>query len=638
MANSFDASFRPNNTSSSDGSFNPSDLGDASPNVLSSLAQPSYHFKFYVGADIGTDTGVKYLIAETGFTGFNLTDVEITSSVTPNFQTKNLPGTDFTIKINEPLGMTLPDKIVAACVRAGVQNYFKAPYYLSVDFLGYDEDGSVSRPIQKTWVWKLMLKNIQTDLDVTGGRHTITAIAYNDIGMFDQFNNIKMPIQIDIAEKEGKVGDVMKGLEEQINKGLEKSYGVARGGVVPFVVEIKDVAYKNAGSIGTPFDHKIIRNQKYLDSSRNQEKMQISRGTDIGRIIDYIMSVSETATEMINPDASSTEVQGEKRPYSTMHRVDVTLENTQYNTKAQDYVRKVTFWIRGHETVRPVSSAKGTDEALANGKAKLGFVRSNNYLKKEYQYLFTGLNTEVVDFNVGLNFNFVVARSVQDGYITNENASPGIQYNQENFIKQNMNTGWTSEQDALIPLNACVLPAGSTVPSVTNAGDILGSLNQDIDSIPMPSSYLPITFIQDGNDPRYHVNQAIEASNLRSRSVYAGVLNQLYGTMDSNLGNVDLTIRGDPYWLGVTNTESLETPTTDQSVNYTFGDQVFMLKFYLPQGMDEEGKPILTITDSYSGFYAANKVTHKFNSGTFTQILQGWRIPTMQITQLLGGK
>ncbi len=617
------------------------DISTAVANPMGDVEQPSYHFKFYIGTDTGTSTTPVVTIAETGLTTFNITDVEIDAIVAPNFQTKNIGATKFTIKISEPLGMALPDKMAAGAAAANVQNFMKCPYFLSVDFLGYDpESGAPKRPVDKTWIWSLFITKMTTDLDATGGKHVIEAVGYNEIGNFDQFNLIKMPIQIDFNKGEGKVKEVMEGVAKQINKALEKSYNVANGGTAPFTVEIKDLPYKNGGVVNSPFEHKIIRDQKFLDSSRNQGVAQISRGTDIGRLIDYIMSVSETATQMINPAESATENDSEAKEYSTAHRVDTVVENVSYDTISQDYVRRIIFYVRGHDNVRAVNSAKGADDALAQGQAKLAFVTGQNYLKKEYQYLFTGRNTEVLDFNISLNFNFAIATNIMQGHITTENSSSGIQYSPDDFNKQTMNEKWPTYQNAIVPINYCKAPAVGGSPTTTT--DLWNGLNQpsngSIDSLGFGPSALPMTFIQDGNDPRVHVNQAVEASNLRSRSIYAGILNQLYGDITENLGKVDLLIRGDPYWLGATNTESIQQDSTDEKANFSNGEHMFMLKFLLPQGIDDDGNPILTLTDTYSGFYATISVTHKFNGGVFTQNLNGVRIPAMRVSELLGGK
>lgn len=603
-------------------------------NPLGDVEQPSYHWKFYIGTETGESTIPTVIIAETGLTSFNITDVEMEAIIAPNFQTKNIGATNFTIKIAEPMGMSLPDKMLASAVKAGVKNFMKCPYYVSVDFLGYDPvSGAPKRPVDKRWLWRIFITKLTTDLDSTGGRHTIEAVGYNEIANFDQFNMIKTPINIDFSKGQGTLGEVMDLVKKQINAGLEKSYNVKNGGKAPFTVDIQDKPYPNGGKVGRPFDHKLIRDQKFLDSSRNQGITQISRGTDIGRLIDYLLSVSETATQMANPAESATENDGESKEFSTIHRVDTTVQNLEYDNVSQDYRRLITFYVRGHDNVRAANSAKGADDAAAQGKKKLSFVAGQNYLKKEYQYIFTGQNTEVVDFNINLNFNFAIATNLMQGHISTELASPGIQYSPKEFNKQTNNEGWTPYVAGKDPTNF----DGTSIPR--DAGQLLGSLSAAYaEDAPLGGALLPMTFIQDGNDPKAHVNQAVEATNLRSRGVYAAILNQLYGDLNDNLGQVDLTIRGDPYWLGATNTESVDAPSTDENPNFSNGEHMFLLKFMLPQGMDEDGKPILMLTDMYSGFYATISISHKFNGGTFTQTLNGVRVPAMRVTELLGGK
>jgi len=597
----------------------------AIPNPMGNVEQPSYHWKLSMGPDLGNTTVGNVIIAETGLTGFNIVDIQIESIVAPNFQTKNMGSNKFTITISEPAGMSFPDKLILSAKYLGVHNFMKCPYLLSVDFMGYDENGAPARPTGTTWVWKLLVTSLKTDLDATGGRHIIEAVGYDDLGTFNQFSLLDVPMNIDVTKKEGKVGDVMQELAKQINENIKKRYNVNNGGKAPIEIEFKDVPYQNSSGspVARPFDHKIMRDTKHLDSSRNQGKMQAARGNDIGRIVDYILSASETATALINPSDSPVENNSETKEFSTMHRIECEIENTDYDLISQEYIRKLTFWVVPHDTVRAVNSPSGQNQAFENGRKKLNFALANNYLKKEYNYLYTGDNTEILDFNINLNFVFNVASSLYKGYLSTENSSPGRQFDPDNYLQQTNNTNWLSN-----------------TPGQEVVGQIQGPQNRAVLAEDLSSEvvFYPMSFVQDGNDSRQQVNQSIEASNLRTRSIYGTILNQLYGTFDGNLQSVELTIRGDPYWLGRTNAEPIISPSTDEKPNFSNGDHMFLLKFMLPQGFDDEGKPILNLTDTYSGFYATYKVLHRFTDGQFTQILSGVRIPTMSVAKLMGAQ
>lgn len=618
-----------------------SDIG-AAENPLSAIEQPSYHWKFYVTPDIsrsggstegnvsqsvilGSVNASQCIITETGVTTFNLFDMELDTITGPNFLSRNAGGQKFTFKISEPYGCTLPDKMYLAAKSVGVRNFMKCPYHLSVDFLGYDPvSGAPVRPIEKSWVWRIMITKLTTKFDETGSIHTFEAIGYNELGNQDQFSLVDVPMNVDIANETGKVGDILKKLQDKINENIAKRSNVKGGGTVPYKIVIKDEPYDASvgASVSSPFEHKIIRNEKFKDSSRNQEKMQISRGTDIAKIIDYLMGKSEDATKMINPANDAEKMDAAAKPQSAIHRVDCEVTNDNFDLKTNEYIRTITFTVRGTVNVRAVGSAKIESDAAANGGAdKLQYALSNLLLKKQYDYLFTGTNTEVINLDINFNFMFNVAASMYDGHIFSDMASGGREHDEVHFPRQTENTNFIPRDDGT------VVGGMGFNPGTGYAEDLEFS-----------NSLLPMSFMQDGKDPRYNIAPSVESTNLRSGSVYAMILNQLYGTFDGNLQNIELEIRGDPYWLGLTNTESPSSKSSEIVPNFINGEHMFLLKFFIPQGIDDEGQPILRLTDMYSGFYAVMRVVSKFNGGKFTQTLISTRIPVMSVTKLLGGQ
>jgi hypothetical protein len=65
---------------------------------------------------------------------------------------------------------------------------------------------------------------------------------------------------------------------------------------------------------------------------------------------------------------------------------------------------------------------------------------------------------------------------------------------------------------------------------------------------------------------------------------------------------------------------------------------MFAFNFGLPQGYDEgTGTVRISSDETYSGFYAVNKIEHVFNSGKFTQIIDAYRIPGIALNDLTTG-
>lgn len=613
----------------------------AEPNPLAEIEQPSYHWKFYVGPDLDNGTsgglgsvgvlspsaGSTVTIAETGVTGFNIQEITLEDTVGPNMLTRSASARKFKVKILEPYGCTMPDKMLLAAKAVGVRNYMKAPWYLSLDFLGYDPDsGNVRTQVGgRTWAWKILILKLNTDLTATGSMHTIEAVGFDDQAHFNQYAIIPSPINIDVSKGSPTVGDALKGLKEEINANIKKRYGT-EGSAKPLVeIDIVEAPYQgSSGSVSSPFQHKIVRDTKHHDSSRNQSKIQISKGTDIGSAIDQIMSASETAVKMANPTGGGADsLQAGGPPATVIHKVEVKVELKEFNTTYRDYARKITYTVKPYEVLRTAVSTPQITEAEQEGtnRKKVQYANSKLYMRKAYDYLFTGKNTEVIDMDISLNFQFSLATNFNNGFHFYEAFSPGRELNSEERKKsKEYKPDFGSGQGD----NA----SGGFKSQNTYAEDL------DIQSF----TALPYGFAQDAKDPRYNVSPSVESNNLRSRSIYGTILNQLYGSMDGNLGNIHLVIRGDPYWLGHTETGSNEQ-SSQGNPNFSNGEHMFVLRFLLPQGINEDtGDPILKESDMYSGFYAVTRVENQWIQGMYKQILHSVRIPGWEIAKLLGNK
>ena len=166
------------------------------------------------------------------------------------------------------------------------------------------------------------------------------------------------------------------------------------------------------------------------------------------------------------------------------------------------------------------------------------------------------------------------------------------------------------------------------------------------------SSYLPITIIQDADSPSTSTRVGTSTDNNANKSVYGALLNQLYGSMDSNLQSLDLDIRGDPYWLGPGNTGQIyDTPSNDTTPNFNNGEHMFVFRFKLPLGYDPKTKTVTVNAGSsdangpkggssniVTGFYATTTVTNNFREGKFFQTLHAVRIQGWDFENIIEGR
>lgn len=107
------------------------------------------------------------------------------------------------------------------------------------------------------------------------------------------------------------------------------------------------------------------------------------------------------------------------------------------------------------------------------------------------------------------------------------------------------------------------------------------------------------------------------------KSLYGAVMNQLHGPLNK-FATIDITIRGDPYWLGRGSFEQViahyhEVTTQGQQVNIMNGAPSFMFTYKYPKSIGEDGSVQLSSNELVTGMYVPVTVKHKFSGGQFTQ-------------------
>lgn len=134
---------------------------------------------------------------ENGNLEYFIDDFVMESILSPNQQTGISLGTRLSFKVYEPysLGLFLQSLEIAA-VKAGYQNYLKAPFLLEINFLGWDENGN-SRPVQyssRKIPFKLL--NVEFNVDSGGSVYDVEGIPWNEQTLTDTVQTTKDPVEI----------------------------------------------------------------------------------------------------------------------------------------------------------------------------------------------------------------------------------------------------------------------------------------------------------------------------------------------------------------------------------------------------------------------------------------------------------
>jgi hypothetical protein len=183
------------------------------------------------------------------------------------------------------------------------------------------------------------------------------------------------------------------------------------------------------------------------------------------------------------------------------------------------------------------------------------------------------------------------------------------------------------QQAATTSLNA--LKTVSNIQGRVYIEDILTKYNQD------PNS-LPISFVQHYLDANTDAGVGLPPQYHQGRSLVGALVNQVYDTSISGFQRIQLSIRGDPYWLGQSNAErqiALDAGKTYDKYNlpdWSSGNPLLFFYWRYPLQTGDDYKPLLT-DSGFNGIYECNEVTHTFADGAFKQVLTCTRAPLIDI-------
>ena len=307
---------------------------------------------------------------------------------------------------------------------------------------------------------------------------------------------------------------------------------------------------------------------RYLSSKLNYDSKDrtwsVAAGTQIVQLIDLVLRSSSyitgQQTVIIDEKTGAVSAKSPKTDVVQWYRVRCTVEPLRYDRLRSDYQYEITYIISRYKINTPL--VQGFPKARFRGTHKL------------YNYWFTGENTEVLDFKINVNANY------------------------------------------LTPINQ----AGITDP----ADEI-----DDPGTFPLKRTYAPPNASQQGGTR----NSSIIAAGLADR-LYNPV--DVAASDLEIIGDPDWIQQSEVFYGSKTKI-NLNAFMYDGSVNYESGEVLFEIKFnpvndydintgLTPIFRDQEGIPTSAGTlpqGQENIIFQAAKVTNYFRGGAFTQKLNG---------------
>lgn len=577
-------------------------------------------------------------------------NVNIISTVSPNAERNLANFTKMEFEVHEPYGITLIEKVRAATALNGFQDYQDAPLLLTIEFKGFNENGQPlyyggakasftdysgkggAGGVHRGLIRKIPILIARVDFDVNegGAKYSVVAVPYTDLGFDDRF---KFP-RTSLIQAGNKAEDWCIDVAAQLDVQMEQEIAEnKRQFKDTYIFKIDPEVAKNGG----PYDSVLNSTSNTSTAEQHNEIINIGGGykeTATNKLqglvtgtqykstakadsftaltkffedavrqsfgylslvqnfwVGYLTSLGHTVTkddtDKIRSVIRSPEFaeQVAKEPFVPWFKVKATVET---DTERFDSITKMhpkTIIYRAMPYKIHILKLIGSGMSLKTDWSK--------YVRKEYNYLYTGDNLDVQ----GLRINYKTAYYMRNVREAKDTTEAGILEN----LKQTILEAFGQEKDPepTLPLRQ--------YPSIIKGRSTVSTTNPE---------------------------------NLKAQEFYDYLTNP-----EADMMRIELDILGDPayicqdIYMPVDDKEKDKIPTTTgggtgpfNNRAHSFNADQFMtcinLRYRLPADINEKEGTMFSGTEKFrdenlffSGVYQVVKVESKMDNGQFMQTL-----------------
>lgn len=577
---------------------NPADL-ELRQNVLHNYVNWTYNIGMYMldtasFASITNNGGVtdpanelKNLLFRSGGTGrkgilgeqkdYYIENFRFTSVVGQNSQgAKSSNNFDIAFNIHEPYGVAFLAELVQLAYSKGIEDHFDIPYLMEIKFNGYDSAGNPVQNIPESGPKYIPIKIIDIKFSITSAAtvYHVTAVPYAHIPLQDQHDAF---IRDSVSLTGETFEQLIANLSTHLNRAEANKAREEQRQPDTYEFLITDSELKNS-KVG--FTHAtqggVVDVARQGMNGNTDESVQINANSTIKSAIQAISNATDFGAKYNTTGQPESNQGNENRPYRLIKVIPVVKDLGPYNTSTMRYRKTVVFKIETQKMYGFITPGMPNAGAQTRG------------WQKEYNWIFTGKNQDIVDFQAEYNIQYF---QIRNSFVDQKGRVTGVVSNPTQ-------------------------PQQSRNQTRTQAGG---------------NTYNPAirTASQPATDQVYN-------------SYRGGGHQQASDNMDNVLNNpgadmlaVDLTIIGDPDWIPQDrsvlprgNSASGDARIVNGSLAVDSHDTFVMLKFKTPRDYDPE-KGLMQIDTEQTfvqGLYRVITLESLFESGKFQQTLKMVRV------------
>lgn len=404
------------------------------PNVLDAFDVYTYHWKLFITSLENSATGNvltpenQILIAESGVSDLTIDNVSMDGIAVPSVEAGTGTQTKVKFEIVEPSGAGLYDKLFYQALALGIGNWVVMPLYLQLEFRARDPatsnvpaDGAPSVLSGKRWVWPIKIGTAKAHVSHVGTRYEFDAIMYDEIAQSNAYFSIQHNVVLkNLTTFDNAMTDLVDKLNADQFEKLIDDYSIPDSYEI-----IVDPEISKFGALVFPTDDKSSkRSGDFIDIKK--KTATFNQGTSVDKIIDTLLcntvfykpGMQNANTPSSPPNTAKTATEQMKKFW----RIVTETRPIAYDPLRQDNAVAIKIFVIhypiGVLDATPMQTAQTPDSKDVEIKRMAEYVK-RRILRKRYDYIFTGLNDQIKDFDLTMNHAFAAAMSRFGGIYSN---------------------------------------------------------------------------------------------------------------------------------------------------------------------------------------------------------------------------
>ena len=410
------------------------------PNVLDQYDNVTYHWKLFItsleNAAIGNifARDVQTIIAESGVTDVSIDRIELEGISVPSVLTGT--GTQTTVKfeIEEPGGAGLIDKMYYEATALGIGNWLVMPCYLQLEFRARDPEsgssvsnGAPSEISGIKWVWPIKLTECKVHVSRVGAKYDFNAIMYSELAQANSYFSLQHNA---VLSNLNTIGTALSELQDKLN--ADQYVKLIDNYSIPDTYRIVvDPKLANMSLVFPDDKENNSRSKDFYDPSKKTATFNV--GTSIDKIVDTLLLNTKEYQHLLQGSQTSNGQPGTAKTVPNqmkkLWRIITESVPVAFDALRQDNAVESTIYIIPYDigTIDVNAPQTGqTVDSLSAAKKRLGEYIEKRILNKIYNYIFTGLNDQIINFDLTLNYAYTAAISRFGGnYIDSSTQTQG---------------------------------------------------------------------------------------------------------------------------------------------------------------------------------------------------------------------